>query len=49
MLLSLQKFDLCLTCDIHALLNTGLLDKSNDGKIVFPFDSIYVDFMLQAA
>jgi len=35
--------------DVHALLNAGLLDKTDDGKIVFPFDSVHVDFMLQAA
>jgi predicted transcriptional regulator len=35
--------------DIHALLNAGLLDKTEDGKIVFPYDAIHVDFMLKAA
>jgi predicted transcriptional regulator len=35
--------------DVHALLNAGLLDKTDDGKIIFPFDSVHVDFMLQAA
>ena len=35
--------------DVHALLNAGLLDKTDDGKVVFPFDSVHVDFMLQAA
>ena len=35
--------------DVHALLNAGLLDKTDDGKIVFPFDSVHVDFMLRAA
>ena len=35
--------------DVHALLNAGLLDKTDDGKIVFPFDAVHVDFMLQAA
>jgi predicted transcriptional regulator len=35
--------------DAHALLNAGLLDKTDDGKIIFPFDSVHVDFMLQAA
>lgn len=34
--------------DVHALLNAGLLQKSEDG-IVFPYDNIHVDFMLQAA
>lgn len=35
--------------DVHALLNAGLLDKTDDGKIIFPFDAVHVDFMLQAA
>lgn len=35
--------------DIHALLNAGLLDKTEDGKIVFPYDAIHVDFMVKAA
>lgn len=35
--------------DVRALLNAGILDKTADGKIVFPFDAIHVDFMLKAA
>ena len=35
--------------DVHILLNAGLLDKTGDGKLVFPFDAVHVDFMLQAA
>ena len=35
--------------DVHALLNAGLLDKTEDGKIVFPYDAIHVDFMIKAA
>lgn len=35
--------------DVHALLNAGLLDKTDDGKIIFPFDAVHVDFMLKAA
>lgn len=35
--------------DVHDLLNAGLLDKTDDGKIIFPFNSVHVDFMLQAA
>jgi predicted transcriptional regulator len=35
--------------DVHILLNAGLLDKTDDGKLVFPFDAVHVDFMLQAA
>ena len=35
--------------DVHALLNAGLLDKTEDGQIVFPYDAIHVDFMVKAA
>jgi predicted transcriptional regulator len=35
--------------DIHALLNAGLLERGDDGLIVFPYESIHVDFMLSAA
>ena len=35
--------------DVHALLNTGLLQKTVTGKIVFPFDALHVDFMLKEA
>jgi predicted transcriptional regulator len=35
--------------DVHALLNTGLLQKTDNGRIVFPFDAVHVDFMLKAA
>jgi len=35
--------------DVHALLNAGILQKTADGLIVFPFDAIRVDVMLRAA
>lgn len=35
--------------DVHALLDTGLLDKTDDGKIIFPYDAVHVDFLLKAA
>ena len=35
--------------DVHALLNIGLLQKTDNGRIVFPFDAVHVDFMLKAA
>jgi predicted transcriptional regulator len=35
--------------DIHALLNAGLLQKTDDNRIVFPFDAVHVDFLLEAA
>ena len=35
--------------DIHALLNTGILQKTDDGRIEFPFDAVRVEFTLKAA
>jgi len=35
--------------DVHALLKAGVLQKTTDGLIVFPFDAIHVDVMLRAA
>ena len=35
--------------DIHALLAAGILNKTDDGKIAFPFDAVRVDFTLRAA
>jgi predicted transcriptional regulator len=35
--------------DAHALLNAGILQKDEDGRIVFPFDAVRVNFVLQAA
>ncbi len=35
--------------DVHALLNAGILQKTDKGQIVLPFDAVHVDFMLQAA
>ena len=35
--------------DVHALLEAGLLDRTEDGRIVFPFDAVHVDFTLHAA
>jgi predicted transcriptional regulator len=35
--------------DVTALLNAGLLSKTDEGMIVFPYDAIHVDFMLKAA
>ena len=35
--------------DVHALLNVGILQKTEDGRIVFPFDAVHVNFMLSAA
>jgi predicted transcriptional regulator len=35
--------------DAHALLNAGVIRRNDDGKIEFPFDSVRVEFMLNAA
>ena len=35
--------------DVRALLDSGLLDKTSDGKIVFAYDAVHVDFVLSAA
>lgn len=35
--------------DVHALLKAGVLDRADDGQIVFPYDEIHVDFVLHAA
>jgi predicted transcriptional regulator len=35
--------------DVHALLDAGVLDKTEDGKIVFPYDAVHVDFTVKAA
>ncbi len=35
--------------DVHALLDAGILHKTDMGRIVFPFDAIHVDLMLRAA
>ena len=35
--------------DVHALLAAGVLDRADDGRIVFPFDAVRVDFVLNAA
>jgi predicted transcriptional regulator len=35
--------------DVHALLDAGVLDRTDDRRIVFPYDAIHVDFVLQAA
>lgn len=35
--------------DVTALLNAGLLDRAEGGGIVFPFEAIKVEFLLEAA
>ncbi|HXZ01602.1 MAG TPA: transcriptional regulator [Stellaceae bacterium] len=35
--------------DIQALLKAGVLDRAKNGRIVFPYDEVHVDFVLRAA
>jgi predicted transcriptional regulator len=35
--------------DTQALLNAGVIDRTDDGKIVFPYDAVHVDFVVNAA
>ena len=35
--------------DITALLNAGVLERAESGGIVFPFEAVKVEFLLQAA
>lgn len=35
--------------DVQTLLKAGLVRKTAKGLIVFPFDAVHVDFLLQAA
>ena len=35
--------------DVTALLNCGLIDKTDNGQVIFQYDAVHVDFMLRAA
>ena len=35
--------------DVTALLNAGVLDRAAGGGIIFPFDAVKVEFLLEAA
>ena len=35
--------------DVKALLAAGVLDRSPDGGVVFPFEAVKVEFLLKAA
>jgi predicted transcriptional regulator len=35
--------------DVHALLRAGVVDRAEDGRVVFPYDSVHVDFVMRAA
>ncbi len=35
--------------DVKALLEAGILDRTSEGRIQFPFDAVKVEFLLRAA
>lgn len=35
--------------DVHALLDAGVIERTDDGRISFPYDTVHVDFLLRAA
>jgi predicted transcriptional regulator len=35
--------------DVHALLNAGVIERTESGGIVFPYDEIRVNFVLKSA
>ncbi len=35
--------------DVTAMLDTGVIERIVDGRIVFPFDAVKVEFLLRAA
>jgi predicted transcriptional regulator len=35
--------------DVHALINAGLLERTETGRVEFPFDAVRVEFTLRAA
>ena len=35
--------------DVQALLKAGIVQKTEKGQIVFPYEAVHVDFMLKAA
>jgi predicted transcriptional regulator len=35
--------------DVQALLKAGVIDRAEDGRIVFPYDQVHVDFVVNAA
>jgi predicted transcriptional regulator len=35
--------------DVQALVLCGVIDKTPDGKLLFPYDAVHVDFVMKAA
>lgn len=46
---SFAELVLAVHSDITALLNAGVLDRAEGSGIVFPFEAVKVEFLLQAA
>lgn len=35
--------------DVHTLLDAGVIERTDEGLVVFPYDAVHVDFMVKAA
>jgi predicted transcriptional regulator len=35
--------------DVQALLKAGVIDRTDDGRVEFPYDEVHVDFVVRAA
>lgn len=35
--------------EVTALLNAGVIDRTDDGQIVFPYEAVRVEFVLEVA
>ncbi len=35
--------------DVQALLACGVLEKDDNGQVLFPYDAVHVDFLIKAA
>lgn len=45
----LQRDVKAIHTDVHALINAGIIQRTKDGKVEFPFDAVHVDFTVRAA
>lgn len=35
--------------DVHALLDAGIVEKTDNGRVIFPYDAVHVDFTITRA
>jgi len=35
--------------DVHTLLDAGVIERTDEGLVVFPYDAVHVDFVVKAA